>query len=685
METPKVISLFKNKKYTDCFPGISILGEPTNLFIQCVAYDLQIPVRGISSRYLNIFEEAVLRLTRLKGYNPDVLAETLALEKDLINFILACLKEKGFLDESLGLTHSGIDILNMQAEGKKEGRQIQGRLFLLKKVDQILPYIHIGEFQSEKVVDVTARQLTLGYGNIGNLSLVPGIRLRNTDLTVFKDTRLPQNRLQKAIISYNRLLSHANLKPINFRQGESIWSSRNESVYFHIQAAVQDGSTDEILFSDGFVPNIDGMWDYVRQEYPDVINDVRQRAVRMSVQQATDPDKRRPEARKYWNVERFYKSASQHLPAKSWEDATPDERKAMDEGKLLLAIDCYHLLENALFYYLKERPVPETMLGVLMRQTLAQNRETVTMMARNLGLRNVDRAARLFGNLDGRKIPAVFSTDTPQMLICLPMAIAEAKEAPDSRMRAMIGQKGNFLNFVLDLHNATRELAHDSESEAVNLEKSAESILEETVAMACALLPNLRLDGKEKSRAENPGLSQGRLLAQTSLANAFGSLRFQMMPDGLKEDWMRISPDKSGSALPDMGEYARILYRILQTELVNAKRSLPDRGAPSRAEAIQRIEKALGKPLPRTLSTVREVYYASAARDGKSSLGGEALVFAAKCGNMDQLIEADFIGIVDRLIRLRGHDGQQAFLVEDEYSMGALRDKVMELTRVIGG
>ena len=41
MAMPKVISLFRQERFEDRFPEISILGEPTNLFVECMSYDVQ--------------------------------------------------------------------------------------------------------------------------------------------------------------------------------------------------------------------------------------------------------------------------------------------------------------------------------------------------------------------------------------------------------------------------------------------------------------------------------------------------------------------------------------------------------------------------------------------------------------------------------------------------------------------
>lgn len=684
MAAPKVISLFRQERFEDRFPEISILGEPTNLFVECMSYDVQIPVSGAPIRSLDIFEEAVLRMVRLKGASADVLSDILCLGKDLVWFILNRLMEKGLLDNTLCLTSQGISQLNLRNEQKTEIEQIQGRVFVLKKTGQILPYIHIGEFQSEKVDEVTGKRIVLRYGSAGNSGTVAGFRLRNMDYEPVRDSRLPNPRLREAMLRFNRLMVLGNRKPIDLCPGYGIDSSRNEPVYFHLQAAVQDGNSDEILFSDGFVPNIDGMLEYATG-YPDAINDIVSRAVRMAVSADGEESQSPPVRKKYWEIVRNYGKVQMYLPDKPYEDTTPDERKEMDKNRRQIAIDCYHIIETAFLYYLKEHPVSETMMDVLRRQTAAQNRRTVLMMAESIGIRHTSEAGRLLSHLDGSRISSVFETGTAHMHVCLPLAIAEAKESPDSRVRILIRRDGGFLRFLQRLSDTTAEFRHDADATGGSLDMLAGYIVEKTANIACVLLPNLQLGNGNTQIPDTEGVSRARLLAQASLSKAFGPIRFQMMSDGLRNEWMRISPDKTGKDLPEMNEYAQILYRIFQTSLANANREFPRKSSIPREEAVRRLGELYGKPLPKSIVSVREAFYEAAAKGMNSSLGAEALVYAANRDGMDMLIKAEFVESVDRILWLRGHGNQRAALTEDEHTMGALRDSVIELIKMIGG
>ncbi len=684
MAMPKVISLFQQERFEDRFPEISILGEPTNLFIECVSYDVQIPIAGRQIRSLDIFEEAILRMVKLKGASADDLADILCLGKDLVWFILNRLMEKSLLDNNLELTDAGDMQLNLRNEQKTEIEQIQGRVFVLKKTGQILPYIHIGEFQSEKVDETTGKRIVLGYGSVGNSRTVVGLRLRNTDYEIKQDSRLPNQRLRETVLRFNRLMTLRNRTPIALCKGYGIDSSKNEPVYFHLQAAIQDGNSDEILFSDGFVPNIDGMMEYVKG-YPDAINEIRNRAVQMTVTANGEESQSPTTRKKYWEIVQNYDKLQRYLPDESYEDATPDKRKEMDKNRRQIAIDCYHILETALLYYLKENPVSETMMNILRHQTAIQNMQTVLMMAESLGIRHTMEAGKLLSHLEGSRIFSVFETSTAHMHVCLPLAIVEAKESPDSRVRILIRKNGGFLHFLQRLGDAAAVYRHDADASGYDLDMTAEYIVEETANIACILLPNLRLGDENAHISNTDGVSQARLLAQASLSKVFGPIRLQMMSDGLRSEWMRISPDKTGNDLPEMSEYAQILYRIFQTTLANANQEFPRKSGILRDEAIQRLIELYGKPLPKSIASVSEKFYKSATQGRYSSLGAEALVHAANRDDMDVLIKAGFVQTVDKILQLRGHGSQRASLTEDEHTMGVLRNNVIELTKMIGG
>lgn len=88
MAKPKVISLLHTDKMNNLFLNVPTLGRPANVFVQCTSYDLKLPLSGLEKRVLDIFEETILRMIKLKKCSISELADILCMEKDLVNFIV---------------------------------------------------------------------------------------------------------------------------------------------------------------------------------------------------------------------------------------------------------------------------------------------------------------------------------------------------------------------------------------------------------------------------------------------------------------------------------------------------------------------------------------------------------------------------------------------------------------------
>ena len=108
MAKPKVISLIRADKIDNIFLNTAIIGRPADIFIQCASYDLKIPTNIRESRSLDIFEETILRMLSVKKCTVSELADVMCLEKDLVNFILIRLQEKGLLEDKFTISEAGL-------------------------------------------------------------------------------------------------------------------------------------------------------------------------------------------------------------------------------------------------------------------------------------------------------------------------------------------------------------------------------------------------------------------------------------------------------------------------------------------------------------------------------------------------------------------------------------------------
>ena len=159
------------------------------------------------------------------------------------------------------------------------------------------------------------------------------------------------------------------------------------------------------------------------------------------------------------------------------------------------------------------------------------------------------------------------------------------------------------------------------------------------------------------------------------------------MRGGLKNDWLKISPDKKGNQLPDAREYIEIIYRILQAELSEANKDFNEKGRRSKEDALTVLSGRYAGGIPKSFSNISDIYYYNATKEaGNSTLGAEALVYIS---NIDDLVaekvkNLNYVPLLDRVISLRGH-GSMVALNETEQTLNNLRDDVIKLSRVIGG
>lgn len=684
MPKPKVISVFKSEKFEKTFLNVPMMGKPTDIFLECRSYDLGIPVKGQKKRQLDIFEETILRMIQLKKCSMSELADILCVEKDLIHFIILRMIENGLLLDNQTISEKGKLLLDSQTNTREELEYIQGKLFIVKKTGLIMPYLHIGEFQSENVEDFDKYAITIGFGSTGNHKTIYGKCIRNTDkeskLVSVLDTRL----LKRTINKYNKIASIQNKPQINLNEEYAISSSLSENIYFHLQAVVQEGNVDEVMFSDGFVPNIDGILDYVRSENPELLSYIKSKAVNMSVLN-NDESSEVYRSQRYQEIYHLYSNAQKYLQEYQYDKATVDERTDINEGKKQIITDCYHMIEWAFYYYIRRNRLSQEMYNLLYQRSFSANKTTLIQFANSLGFRNISKCSNLFAHIDGRRMYSVDHFNSPELYVCLPMAIAEAKENTNSEIHSVIQKNRNVLSFINMLNDICAGLRHDSELDAIEMDTNM--IMQETYMIITTILPDILFENSSGNSDIYGNASRDRLLAQVSVEKALGYILFSTMKKGLRNDWLKISPDKKGNRLPGAREYIEILYRILQAELFEANKELLGKEEKSKDEALAVLSSRYSRTVPKSFSRVRELYYTNAANDvNNSTLGAEALVYIANVDDhlANALMSLNYVSVLDRVLRLRGH-GDMVSLNETEQSLNDLREDVIKLSRVIGG
>ncbi len=683
MPKPKVISVFKTDSFENRFLSVSVIGKSVNLFVKCRCYELEIPVNAKTKKELNIFEETILRMIQLKQSSVSELADTLCMTNDLVNFLLIRLKDEGLLENNQMLSEKGKEILNLQRTIRNEVQYIQGKLFMIEKTGMVLPYIHIGEFQSEAVEEFDGNTITLGFGSAGNRIKIKGSYLHSKYSDKKCESTLETRKIRKAIKTYNKLALTRKMTKIDLSEGYAFNSSAGELVFFHLQAVIQQGNVDEIVFSDGIVPNIDGMLEYIRTEDSKLLNLIKSKAVDMNVAEKGKNGKNIVSG-KYFEIYQRYKNAGEHVVNLKAEQNSLDEIKRANEAKKQIVIDCYYMIEWGFYYYTLKSPLSEPIFNLLKKRGAAANEKTLVQFAADIGIQNIKGCINLFSHVEGKKISGVYSYKSPKLYICLPLAVAEAKENSGSTIHKLIRKDSGFLRFINELNINCGDLRHNTEADVKDLDVG--KTLEQTLKILATLLPDLMFGESDSPPERQNDISMQRLRAQVVLEKQLGTICFSSMAAGLQNDWIKISPDKKGIQLPDYREYIEILYRILQTELAEANEELEGKSQLSQEDAVNFLKKRHDGLVPESFTTILGRNYIKATKGEKSTLGAEALVYIANVDeNLAKELEgAHFVSILDKVMKLRGH-GDMLVLNETEESLNTLRDGVIQLSKIIGG
>ena len=684
MAKPKVISLIRTEKIDNIFLNTAMIGRPTDIFIKCSSYDLKIPASIRESRTLDIFEETILRMLSIKKCTVSELADVLCLEKDLVNFIIIRLQEKGLLEDKYTLSEAGKNELGHQKELREDIEYKTAKLFMVNGCDLILPYIYVGDFISEDIVEFNPNSITLGFGSIGSQRRVSGSCVREKSSSN-KMAILPTRTVRNAIKKFNRLAGKRKKPPIVLADNYAIESSRGEDIYFHMQMAVQAGNVEELLVSDGFVSNIDGLFSFIKKVNPDLVMRVQSRAVQMNTDSTSGEENSiKAYTGKYPEVVSYCREMEKNIHVVSNESSLDDIRQN-NEDKRQAAINCYSMLEWSFYYHALRYPMSDALLQVFKRQKSYENYDTIKNLARKIGINNLDKYRKLFSNFDGRKAELIYrnpSSITPTMQTALSMSIISASEHDESELKQLLSVDHHFLSFVFILGSIAADLRHDSSVVVDDLEP--QEVSSRAISIIRTILPDIKLP--RDSITESEHVSNERLKATVGCEKALGSLLYNSLDEGVQADFRKISPDKCAEELPDPYEYVQVLYRILQTTFHEESKELIDTKWLSKEECINKIENVMGKKLPKTITTVKEQRYNSARKGMKMTLGAQFLVLIPCLPSevLEQLKELDIVSLVDKVLDYRKHANDISLRVSSE-ELNQMREQVINTLKILGG
>ena len=284
MALENAFSLFEDSRYEELFPNVRLLGNAVDYFIQCNTYEILVPSQSAIEQRLDMFEDAVLKLLDYKPYTKEEMAATLCLPKDIISFIRIRLRELGLLEkDEYTVSELGKNYLNGLHSKSTSLVYKQAKLFVIKDTGEILPYVHYGELEYANVKKSTKRVTNIEYGSAGRPIIISGINIwSKTPQGALGGKMLKSSDIKDALFLYNRISNNSTrFAPIEILASYAIENTSAEDCLLHVKAAIQEGSTDELIVSDGFVANNDYLARYLRKEHPEIINDVKAQAAQV--------------------------------------------------------------------------------------------------------------------------------------------------------------------------------------------------------------------------------------------------------------------------------------------------------------------------------------------------------------------------------------------------------------------
>lgn len=680
MRKGNVFSIFKEDKYENLFPEIKILGEQVHLFLPCYVYECTVMVAESKVNPLNLFEEALLKLLEYQPYSKEQLADILCLHPDFVNFILIRLKELRFLNERNFLTDVGIKQLNLYKQENQELKEEVIKVFRNKGDGQLLPCLYKGEWNTSPLQKEGEHLMKAEIGSAGRRIARSGFLLDRP----YHDTTEPPQVTKREILrltkAYNNLCEGSkHFKRLKIREDYFIPTTFFSESVLHLQAVVQDGNVEQILVSEGFLPNIDFLSEYVEKYFPDVVISMKKEATFHTIQ---DSKKTHYVPVKYPEIH-----IKKPTPEKEQDDSKDGKELVLQKIPMKI-VNAYAGIEWALHYHLKENPLSQEYLHLLESQSQEENELLLQEYANKIGMNVSEKNIHLFSNLNSEKISAYYyQRSIPHLYTVLPLCICQTFYDSSSPFHKLIKKMPLCLDFLSELHKKASDARHKM---STNITEEVYSVLEyKTWLFVTTLLSDFQ--ERQEVRTEHDiyfSASQLKLNGEYSLKKELNSVFIQSLSKEMQSKFVQISSDKKDYQLPEHMEYIMILCTMLEQcfmELIEDCQEICT-VLETKANTIKVVEEKIEVTLPKSLKSVQDNFIKQAYLGKDCTLGAYTLValYLVDSDKLKELLRCDLINLVDFLCNARLH-GNKIGLEVDYSILKKWRGKVIDILKVTGG
>lgn len=695
MQNLKVISNYiKNRKcesFSERFPYIRVMREE-DFFFECDAYDIIVPCLDFEESAVHSFEKSVMKLSGLHPeYSDKEISEKLCIEDinggdSLVRMIRERLRSCGMLNDDNSITEDGKEqLLSGGTRGtNRRQKSAVAQVFVIRQLNNyILPFIHIGEIESEDTEQIGKNTLSMTVGSAGMEKIIKGCYIRIPH-TAPRPVTPRKCDIVDIINRHNKLgRETGSINILNYNQEYSPEISTQPSrVVIHMKAVLQEGNVDYPLISDGFSCDITGLSEYLKNNTEYIIS-LMERSVRSSDMD----DKQGNLQTDYKKIQEFPQLHSALSKIPEIDDGTLDSGNiALSEKKKYLRHH-YYALEWALHYHLKRMPLPESAMTLFLSQSRTENMKTALKSAMNIGL-ETECDYNIIGGADSFEFQKWNKKGIPSLKTLLPLAIIGADCRMEDNMRTVAKEIPELLRFLSEFNEIAGKLRHGSEEQLDSV--PVRKFIQQTRKIIHILLPSYQSEENQKVRIiDSKDASQKWLDAQVSTAHLLGWDMIRTMNTNLKQLAFSIAPDFDNQKQKRLSpnEFILTLSQIMEeiiagelTLIENIDKNIPEN------EAFRIIEEKIGRKMDKGIYSTAQTYYKMALDRKKTTLNAMVIVYLAFSDSKraEAVASAELDKLSSEISRLRGH-GNDMNLSMSYKKLSELRGKTFAVIKLIGG
>ena len=652
MSSASVYSIFRKKGFSEVFSGIDVMGE-YDFFLNCDSYQILLPKQPKVISELNIFEQTLLKLLRIRPMmTAEELRDLTCLKADFVSAVITSLIERGYLTEYSQPTDKAGEFSLSQDNTEKTGV----RLFAFRGTDKLLPVIC---WEEHNIVqgEYTNGRITASWGTVGTEQSVRG----GARTYKFDTQRRPSGEAVLALLRSER--KRMKDKSVNDAVLKKPTLESAGPVFLHLKAIVQRGNVSEVLVSDGIWASNDDLVSYIREADPGFFAETIRRA-------ASSPGNSQEKQRKHYAGKYRELKAIRAKTSISSGALNKDDMNAARDNNLAAMKYLFDAVEWTLHCYLQNNMPDEQILETFFAQRANENMKLAMKAADNIGLVIGRNDAELFSRCDGQLLRRdIYSEQpVPNLDRLLPLCIVEASRNPQSGFHELIKINKGFLSVIRILREAAKKIRHADDTDNINdalLERMNQNVAE----MIRLLLPDFEDDSEGLAEKIFVDSSEREAGAVASIVpGKLTYMEYERLPEGCKGELRKIAPSLDGNAMPDAPDFVLTLSRAAEIILREKISLMHIDEYLDKHDAVKVIEARLNGKIPEGLARVSDWYYSQAIAGKNSTLGAYALVVMSHVEQEKYPPEIlrGMLDFISELAMLRRHGNSVGLMVSDE-------------------